>query len=186
VCHSACAVPITGTILEDASISESWNRETGDMVENLTRAERRRQLFSSRCKKCLALLEFLSNRDIPEYNRVDDPVVLMHLGNGSLCRELLSALAYAGNLSPLTHSASGHIRSTESRDVARMTRPMTLWQQHLYALADDFIRRPAKDLLRAAVEKRDALKFIHADDRIRCNPDDLSEYVVRYSIGHAV
>jgi hypothetical protein len=63
---------------------------------------------------------------------------------------------------------------------------MTLWQQHLYALSEDFLRRPAEDLLRAAVEERDALEFIHADDRIRRNPDDLSEYVVGYPIGHAV
>ena len=67
-----------------------------------------------------------------------------------------------------------------------MARAMPLGHQNLNSLSDDLLGRPAKDLFRAIVEERNALKIIHADDRIRRNPDDLSEYVVGYSIGHAV
>jgi hypothetical protein len=63
---------------------------------------------------------------------------------------------------------------------------MPFREQDLDSLSDDFLRRPAEDLLGATIEERDALKLIHADDGIRRNPDDLSEYFVGYSIGHAL
>jgi hypothetical protein len=63
---------------------------------------------------------------------------------------------------------------------------MALGHQDLDSLPDDLLGRPAKDVFRATVEERDALKIIHADDGIGCNPYDLSENLVGYSIGHAV
>jgi hypothetical protein len=63
---------------------------------------------------------------------------------------------------------------------------MPFREQDLDSLSDDFRRRPAEDLLRAGVEESDALKVIHADDRISRNPDNLSKYFVGYSIGHAL
>jgi hypothetical protein len=67
-----------------------------------------------------------------------------------------------------------------------VTGTMPLRHQDLDPLPDDLGRRPPEDLLRAAIEERDALEIIHADDGIRCDPNDLSENVVGYSIGHAV
>jgi hypothetical protein len=63
---------------------------------------------------------------------------------------------------------------------------MPFREQDLYSLPDDLRRQPAEDLLRAGIEEGDALKFVHADDRISRNPDDLSKYLVGYSTGHAL
>jgi hypothetical protein len=74
----------------------------------------------------------------------------------------------------------------EIRDVTGVIRSMPFREQDLDALSNDLRRRPAEDLLRATIEESDALKVVHADDRIRRNPDDLGEYFVGYSIGHAL
>jgi len=62
--------------------------------------------------------------------------------------------------------------------------PISVRNQGLDPLTDDLVRCPAEDGLSALVEEGDALKCVHADDRIGRDFHDLCQNLVRYPVGH--
>jgi hypothetical protein len=76
------------------------------------------------------------------------------------------------------------VGAPEFSNVARVSGPISLGNQRLDPLSDDLRRRPAENRLSAFIEEGDALKCIHADDRIRRDLHNLCQNVVRYPVGH--
>jgi hypothetical protein len=95
-------------------------------------------------------------------------------------RKLLSVFSEAEYLSALAHAARAHFGVTETTDMRRVRRAVTLRYEQLELLSHYLAGRVAEDRFGTLVEKNYSLKLIDADDCIRRDRNDPCEHSVGY------